>query len=523
MWPVWCVPLCGRWRIVPEPHDGSLGGPVLVQRFPLPTRPADVMETLAARLLEEVRKVRTESGRDPGFLWLDSGGPALDAGSECVVTAFCKKRVVFTDPGEAGLVEQMAGFEEGVPVDPLAQALGFRGGWLGFLGYEAVEAFEPVRLHAKRDLEVPVASWGLFPVWFRWPVGAPWLELWAREGVEGSEGVPSLSSWIEWAQQVIALPGAQHGPSSGLTLGDRDKVATGAVRSFSRETFEDAVRAVQEAVREGEVFQANLAHRLSLDCEVDPFRVYQVLRRLNPSPFMGFVEESWGALVCNSPERLFSVRHQDDERVVEARPIAGTRPRGRDEEEDARLRAELRASAKERSEHTMLVDLLRNDVGRVSRRGSVRVDAFQEVETYSHVLHLVSRVKGVLREDVGVDDLVRALFPGGTITGAPKLRSIEVIDRFEPVARGPYTGSLGYVNPDGSMDLNIMIRTLVMSQARAHAYAGAGIVAQSDAGAEYEETLHKAAAMLLALDAAKRSLSSGDVEVAVAPGGLRGA
>lgn len=147
----------------------------------------------------------------------------------------------------------------------------------------------------------------------------------------------------------------------------------------------------------------------------------------------------------------------------------------------------------------MLVDLLRNDVGRVSAPGSVRVTRYQEVEAYSHVLHLVSRVEGRLRRGVGVDDLVRSLFPGGTITGAPKLRSIEVIDRVEPVARGPYTGSLGYVNPDGSMDLNILIRTIIMCEGKAHAYAGAGIVAQSEAIEEYKETLHKASAMLLAL------------------------
>lgn len=158
----------------------------------------------------------------------------------------------------------------------------------------------------------------------------------------------------------------------------------------------------------------------------------------------------------------------------------------------------------------MLVDLLRNDVGRVSAPGSVRVVRFQDVEAYSHVLHLVSRVEGRLRADVGVDDLVRALFPGGTITGAPKLRSIEVIDRVEPVARGPYTGSLGYVNPDGSMDLNILIRTLIMCGSRAHAYAGAGIVAESEADKEFEETVHKASAMLLALLAEQRGIGSED-------------
>lgn len=502
--------------------------PRLVKRFRLQGEPAGVvLERLAAILVCEARDgphgachgVRHDASHG-GVVWLDSEGPTVGDGSESVLTAFPWRRARWDDPGDPGLLAGLDAFTE-EPGDSGRQTdqsigpgdgedtrgLGFRGGWLGFLGYEAVQVLEPVRLQASRDLGVPVASWGLYPVWFRVPHGEDVIELWSRcsekPGTRADD--PGHDEWIRWAERAIA--GELDDEESGLLPGavsELDRFAGRSLldvasRSFPREAFVRAVAGVKEAVREGEVFQANLAHRLSVATQVDPFTVYVTLRRLNPSPFMAFLEEDWGALVSNSPERLFCVRSDGDGRVVEARPIAGTRPRGASASEETRMREELCGSAKERAEHTMLVDLVRNDLGRVSEPGSVRVTRFQEVEAYSHVLHLVSRVMGRLRADVGFVGLLRALFPGGTITGAPKLRSIEVIDRFEPVARGPYTGSLGYVNPDGSMDLNILIRTLVFTGGAAHAYAGAGLVAQSVPEKEFEETLHKAAAMLSAL------------------------
>lgn len=466
--------------------------------------PQLLLERLAAWVVSMTRL----EGR-PGAVWLDSGGPVRPGATHSVLTGFPVARVRVEDLQDARFPEVLDSFVEETsdPTSPEADAAvgpHFRGGWLGFLGYEAVEAFEPVRLSARRDTSVPLSGWGLYPVWFSHEAGSREIVLWSRLSQDGSSlEVPALSTWIHWAQQAVA-------GRWPVDLGERfvqvpsandttDAVIEQAARSFSRAGFMRAVETVKATVQEGEVFQANLAHRLSVDTNADPFVVYSVLRRLNPSPFMAFLEEDWGAVVSNSPERLFSVRNEAGERVVEVRPIAGTRPRGGTIEEDRRLRESLRTSRKERAEHTMLVDLVRNDIGRVARAGSVRVQAFQSVEEYSHVHHLVSRVEGRLRPGVGVSALLQALFPGGTITGAPKLRSIEVIDRVEPVARGPYTGSVGYVNPDGSMDLNILIRTLVFADGVAHACAGAGIVADSDPRREYEETLHKAAAMMTAL------------------------
>ncbi len=228
--------------------------------------------------------------------------------------------------------------------------------------------------------------------------------------------------------------------------------------------------------------------------------IYGNLRAINPSPFFGLLETDGFALVSGSPERLVCLKND----VLETRPIAGTRPRGANPSEDDAKSLELLLSAKERAEHVMLVDLERNDLGRVAEYGSVEVDELMAIEDYSHVKHIVSNVRAVLRKELGAVDAFQALFPGGTITGAPKLRCLEVIDALEPVARGPYTGSLGYFSFDGAMDFNIIIRSLFLKNGRAYLGAGAGIVADSDPEKEYDETLHKAEAVLRAAFASKK-------------------
>lgn len=278
----------------------------------------------------------------------------------------------------------------------------------------------------------------------------------------------------------------------------------GELRSnMSREQFEAAVRRAKEYIAAGDIFQVVLSQRLSRRTYADPFTIYRALRRINPSPYMFFLEldgEPPVHLIGSSPEVL--VRLQG--REAEVRPIAGTRPRGRDGAEDRALESELLADPKERAEHVMLVDLGRNDLGRVCEFGSVRVPDLFTIERYSHVIHIVSRVTGVLREGLDACDLLRATFPAGTVSGAPKVRAMEIIEELEGVRRGPYAGAVGYFGFNGNMDTCITIRTILMLGETAYLQAGAGIVADSDPTREWEETLHKARALGVAIDMAEQ-------------------
>jgi len=233
-----------------------------------------------------------------------------------------------------------------------------------------------------------------------------------------------------------------------------------------------------------------------------PFDIYRALRVINPSPYMYYLEFDGLDLIGSSPEVL--VRCEDHR--IELRPIAGTRPRGRTDEEDRALERELLSDQKECAEHIMLVDLGRNDVGRVSETGRVRVETLMAVERYSHVMHLVSQIEGRLPKDRDIYDVMRACFPAGTVSGAPKIRAMEIIEELEPTGRGPYAGAVGYFSFSGNMDTCINIRTIVMKDGRAYIQAGAGIVADSDPGREYQETVNKAKAMLAAIEMAEKGL-----------------
>jgi anthranilate/para-aminobenzoate synthase component I len=261
--------------------------------------------------------------------------------------------------------------------------------------------------------------------------------------------------------------------------------------------FESMVRCCKEYIAAGDIYQANLSQRFTAKIgNTDPLQLYTVLRDINPSPFAAYLDFGDLQLVSSSPERLISLRGG----VAETRPIAGTRRRGGDRAETQELSAELLTNEKERAEHIMLLDLERNDLGKVCGYGTVQVDEMMVVEDYSHVIHIVSNVRGELTAGRDAFDLVRAVFPGGTITGVPKVRCMEIIDELEPVARGPYTGSIGYISNAGDMDLNIIIRTFVIKDHMAHVQVGAGIVADSDPEREYFETLQKAEALKRALE-----------------------
>ncbi len=288
------------------------------------------------------------------------------------------------------------------------------------------------------------------------------------------------------------------GPS-GAKLGNVGVTAEVPLKAHTtKEEYLAVVERAKEHIDAGDIFQVVPSQRFSAPYDGDGLDLYRVLRAVNPSPYMFYIRTRDLTLVGSSPEPL--VRVEGDE--VLTRPLAGTRPRGADIGEDGRLRAELLADEKERAEHVMLVDLGRNDLGRVSKSGTVEVDELMEVEYYSHVMHIVSNVVGKLRDDKDSLDALQATFPAGTVSGAPKVRAMEIVADLEPAARGPYAGTVGYLGLDGAMDMCITIRTFVIAGDRVYLQSGGGVVADSDPLKEYEETLHKIRALHRALELA---------------------
>jgi anthranilate synthase component 1 len=272
--------------------------------------------------------------------------------------------------------------------------------------------------------------------------------------------------------------------------------------NIPRERFLEMVKTAKEYIAAGDIYQVVLSQRFEAEITADPFTVYRALRHVNPSPYMYFLRMGKVSIVGSSPEMLVRVEGG----MAQTHPIAGTRPRGKSDEEDTRLAEELKRNEKERSEHVMLVDLGRNDLGRVSQFGTVRVPQFMGLEKYSHVMHLVSIVEGKLADDQDRLDALVACFPAGTVSGAPKVRAMEIIAELEPDRRGIYAGAVGYLDFAGNLDFCITIRTLVITGDRAMVQAGAGIVADSNPSAEYQETQDKARALIRALELAQEGL-----------------
>ncbi len=288
-------------------------------------------------------------------------------------------------------------------------------------------------------------------------------------------------------------------------MDDQTHHERGLESTHTRAAFEAMVRQAKEFIAEGQIYQANLSQRFTLPLRDRPWELYRRLTDINPSPFAAFVDLGPLQIVSASPERFLRIHGSE----IETRPIAGTRPKGRTALETAYLRKELLLNEKERAEHLMLVDLERNDLGRVCRYGSVQVGDLMALEEYSHVIHIVSNVGGRLQQGVSLKDLMAATFPGGTISGCPKIRCLEVIDALEPVRRHFYAGSLGYFSYSGEIDLNLLIRTAFVKGREAYIHAGAGIVADSDPSREYDETLHKARALLETLAPVRPELVGG--------------
>jgi anthranilate synthase component 1 len=377
----------------------------------------------------------------------------------------------------------------------------FTGGAVGYLGYDAATWFEPTLLRRGAEpvapaLDVP-AAFMIFDCILAFDHAQHRILVIANAQVTPGADLEALYRFA--CARITFL---ERELTRGLSTPEPVRQDPLQIRSsVTRQQFEQGVRRAQEHIAAGDIFQVVLSQRFETTLEADPFRVYRALRHVNPSPYMFFLRMGPVAVAGASPEML--VRAEG--RRVETHPIAGTRPRGRDEGEDLRLAEELKANEKERAEHVMLVDLGRNDIGRVSEFGSVRVPQFMAVERYSHVMHLVSIVEGRLLPECDRLDALAACFPAGTVSGAPKVRAMEIIEELEPVRRGIYAGAIGYVDFAENLDFCIAIRTVVIENGLARIQAGAGIVADSDPAAEFEETCAKARALVEALELASSS------------------
>ncbi|HEY2395567.1 MAG TPA: aminodeoxychorismate synthase component I [Rudaea sp.] len=409
-----------------------------------------------ALILHRDGRVRDARGNALGAKFLD----VLDAAWQSERTAAARERVPALSPRPSS-------------------ALPFTGGWLLFLSYELGAEIEPrLRLPAAPDAALPVA------LALRCPAAIVVDRVDRLTHLIVEQGAETLLDVLQ--SDLDTAPVSSPGPLPRIAI-DED----------APHSFLEGVEAVQEYLRAGDVFQVNLSRewRARFAGAASPARVFASLRRANPAPFAGLFQWQDWAIVSSSPERLVEVRGNR----VSTRPIAGTRPRTGGDDDAARLR-ELIGHPKERAEHVMLIDLERNDLGRVCTPGSVVVDELMTLESYAHVHHIVSNVSGNLRAGTSPGSVIRAVFPGGTITGCPKVRTMEIIAELEGAGRGAYTGSLGYLDRDGDLDLNILIRTLTMSGSALRFRAGAGIVTDSVANQELEETRAKARGLLRALD-----------------------
>jgi anthranilate synthase component I len=375
----------------------------------------------------------------------------------------------------------------------------FCGGAVGFFGYDMVRFFEDLPDSTTDDLNLPDCTLVFTDTLLIFDQLRHKIRVVCNTRIDGNpeaayeQATKKIDAFIEKLKAPLA-------PTPTLCHEERAKLEI--TSNFTREEFEDAVRKCKDYIAAGDVIQVVLSQRFSTKIKADPFDIYRALRSVNPSPYMYYLAYDDIKLIGSSPEILVT----EEQGNVTVRPIAGTRPRGASPDEDQMLERELINDEKERAEHIMLVDLGRNDIGRVCRYGSVMVDELMVIEKYSHVMHLVSNVRGRLKMDKDEYDLLRACFPAGTVSGAPKIRAMEIIDELEPTRRGTYAGAIGYFSYSGNMDTCITIRTILIKCDTAYIQAGAGLVADSDPAKEYQETQNKAMALIKALSAAEEGL-----------------
>ncbi len=449
----------------------------------------------------------------PGTVFLESAGDGGES-SDWTILAFDPAwRLVLSDGalhlvsgtgarvlGSDPLADLAAAWPPRVEIAS-APPIPFVSGLAGFIAYDFKDWVERYPARARREWPVPDLSLGFYDVVWAWRRSTG--EAWAvstglsqrdprRQEEHAREALAAQWRHIEaWRQGSPAA--APDAPASAAAPPARASIAA----NFTRDSYCRMVETALEHIAAGDIYQVNLSQRFLVEPAADPAAIYRALRAAAPAPYLAYIRDTDMGVCSSSPERFFRIQG----RRIETWPVKGTRSRGRTPAEDAALAAELMASAKDRAENVMIVDLERNDLGRVCEVGSVSVPVLCEVTSHSNVHHFVSRVEGTLRDGVHPVEVLRALFPGGSITGTPKIRSIEIIDELEPVRRGVYTGAIGYWDVRGDCDWNIAIRTIVARDGIASFHAGGGIVADSTPEAEYEETLVKASGMMRALGA----------------------
>lgn len=432
------------------------------------------------------------SGSDNSFLFESNNGPLATARYSLMGESNTK--MIQTQPGRSNDTEglsvlQQLNFDCLLVDDEIPSH--FWGGWVGYIGYDAAGMFEKFQHRIKEGLQIPDTCFMQVERLAVYDHESGLLRYILSPETMTSD-YDSLVKEIHETWNRIHSAGTRLSSQGTISYPVSNKERSRVKSSTSKTDYMAMVEKAKAYIAAGDIYQANLSQRFEMDFSGDPFDLYRRLRELNPSPFAGFLKIKDFALVSSSPERLVKLEGNR----LETRPIAGTRPRGKTPDEDRLIGQELLLNEKEKAEHLMLVDLERNDLGRICTFGSVHVSELMFLEKYSHVNHIVSNISGTLAAGVTVSDILQAVFPGGTITGCPKIRCMEIIDELEPVSRGPYSGSFGYIGWSPVMDLNIIIRTIVVKNQKASFHVGAGIVADSDPESEYNETLAKAAAML---------------------------
>jgi anthranilate synthase component 1 len=384
-----------------------------------------------------------------------------------------------------------------VAVDGLPR---FHGGAVGFLGYDIVRYFEKLPAAAEEDIETDDATFLITDTLMIFDNVRHTIKVVACAVVEGSQDLGGV--YNEAIKKIDRMAEMLQSPLEGREIPAEGEAHIPPQSNMTPEDFKAVVKKGKDYIVAGDVIQVVLSQRFEMENSRDPIDLYRALRYINPSPYLFFLKFEDLILIGSSPEVMVRL----EEGVAELRPIAGTRRRGKNEQEDRGLSDELLQDPKERAEHVMLVDLGRNDLGRIARIGSVQVDQFMVVERYSHVMHLVSHVQAQLSDEKDAFDVLKATFPAGTLSGAPKIRAMEIIDELEPTRRGPYGGAVGYFSYTGNMDFCITIRTMMIKDGKIFVQAGAGIVADSDPDEEHQECINKAMGMVQAVRMAASGL-----------------
>ncbi|MBX3320644.1 MAG: anthranilate synthase component I [Nitrospira sp.] len=434
------------------------------------------------------------------YSFLGSGSPLViyeDRGDLCVKKGMHRRRI----PSRGAPLDRLQELMETYRPVTVPNLPRFVGGAVGYLGYDIVKTFEELPSRRKEHLELPDFAFLLTETLLIFDNVSQKIKVVANAHVKSTSERDVRAAYRQATGRIEAMIDRLRRPLKRQKP-KRRRSPLRFTANMSKADFEKMVSRAQEYIKAGDIFQCVLSQRWETNLQAPPFQLYRALRVVNPSPYMYYLRIAGVELVGSSPEIL--VRCEDG--LASVRPIAGTRRRGTTTEEDAELERRLLADTKERAEHIMLVDLGRNDIGRVAERGSVRVESLMTVERYSHVMHIVSNVTGTLDTGKTVYDVLKACFPAGTVSGAPKIRAMEIIEELEPTTRGPYAGAVGYISFSGNMDMCINIRTVVVSRHRAFIQAGAGIVADSNPEHEYEETCNKSRAMMKAIELAEQGL-----------------